>query len=105
MPAGHRRACCVKTGAGGLTSVQPLVCRAAVASIDMSGVIIRTGQDDMDWLASEETQRVAKVATGVGLRDLVAGYAVCVLAQLPPVGTRLLPRSTTGSCASATSVA
>ncbi|WP_249277790.1 putative adhesin [Kosakonia oryzendophytica] len=38
-----------------------------VAGMDMSGGIIRLGQDDMDWLASEETQRVAKVATGVGL--------------------------------------
>ncbi|MGG7449250.1 hypothetical protein ACQ3G7_24640, partial [Kosakonia oryzendophytica] len=38
-----------------------------VAGMDMSGGIIRLGQDDMDWLASEETRRVAKVATGVGL--------------------------------------
>ncbi|MEO3738942.1 hypothetical protein [Kosakonia sp. WA-90] len=38
-----------------------------VAGMDISGGIIRLGQDDMDWLASEETQRVAKVATGVGL--------------------------------------
>ncbi|MGG7449249.1 hypothetical protein ACQ3G7_24635, partial [Kosakonia oryzendophytica] len=38
-----------------------------VAGMDMSGGIIRLSQDDMDWLASEETRRVAKVATGVGL--------------------------------------
>jgi len=34
---------------------------------EMAGGIVRLSEHDMDWLASEETQRVAKVATGVGL--------------------------------------